>query len=278
MKTFREKLEAQWAKGNFVCVGLDTVYEKVPDAVRKPGNRLESIVNFNSRIVDATKDLVCAYKPNSAFYEALGVLGPGVLDETIEYIHDVAPDVPVILDAKRADIGNTNEGYVRAAFDYFKADAITVNPYLGAEALSPFLDCEDKGIFVLCRTSNPGAGELQDLLVAEEPLYLHVARNVAGKWNKRGNCALVVGATYPSELAEVRREVGDEMPILIPGIGAQGGDIEKTVRAGIDSERCGIVVNSSRGIIYASSGDDFAAAARMETAKLRDAINEYRNK
>ncbi len=274
-KTFREMLEDRWGRENFVCVGLDPVYEKLPKAVCDPGNMATSIMNFNARIVDATKDLVCAYKPNSAFYEALGKLGMYALRETVAHIREAAPDVPVILDAKRGDIGNTNEGYVRAAFDYFEADAITVNPYLGAEALQPFLDKREKGIFVLCRTSNPGAGELQDLQIAEDPLYLHVARHVARKWNKWGNCALVVGATCPDELAEVRREVGD-LPILIPGIGAQGGELEKTVRAGRDSRRRGMLVNSSRGVLYASRGEDYAAAARHEVEKLRSAVNACR--
>ena len=232
---------------------------------------MRSILSFNRKIIDATKDVVCAYKPNTAFYEKYGIPGLSALYETIAYIHEVAPDVPVILDAKRADIGNTNADYAEAAFEYLRADAITVHPYLGAEALAPFLDRANKGIIVLCRTSNPGAGEFQDLPVNGEPLYRFVAHRVSSEWNKNGNCALVVGATYPDELREVRGLVGD-MPILIPGIGTQGGDLEKTVSAGKDSRGKGMIVNSSRGIIFASPGDDFADAARHETVKLHNSI------
>lgn len=291
-RNFRELLEAQWSRGNFVCVGLDSELGKIPEVL--PRNSLfppglgaisQTFFAFNAAIVDATCDLVCAYKPNIAFYEALGDVGWLALRETIAHIHSVAPDVPVILDAKRADIGNTNAGYLTAAFYMLAADAITVHPYLGREALQIFLGHEDRGIFVLCRTSNPGAGELQDLVVQNpeypdwggrgEPLYKIVARNVCARWNTKHNCGLVVGATYPEELEGVRSIVGD-MPILIPGIGAQGGDVEKTVRAGKDSRGRGMIINASRSIIFASSGADFAEAARRETEKLRDLINQYR--
>lgn len=279
-RNFRQMLEDQWSRGNFVCVGLDSEFNKIPESARRSGNEYEvsvfnTIVAFNRAIVEATKDLVCAYKPNTAFYEAHGAEGILALRRTITDIHIIAPDIPVILDAKRADIGNTNAGYVDAAFGFLQADAITVHPYLGAEALQPFLARAEKGVIVLCRTSNPGAGEFQDLFVNGEPLYCFVARCVANKWNKNGNCALVVGATYPDELREVRGLVGD-MPILIPGIGAQGGDVEKTVSAGKDSRGQGMIVNSSRGIIFASKGADFAEAARRETENLRDLINQYR--
>lgn len=279
-RNFRQMLEAQWAKGNFVCVGLDSEFGKIPESARVGGNECEvhegnTIVAFNRAIVEATKDFVCAYKPNAAFYEAYGAEGIDALHRTIVDIHAIAPDVPVILDAKRADIGNTNAGYVDAAFGFLRADAITVHPYLGAEALQPFLARADKGVIVLCRTSNPGAGEFQDLSINGEPLYRFVARRVANEWNKNGNCALVVGATYPDELREVRGIVGD-MPILIPGIGAQGGDVEKTVTAGKDSRGWGMIINSSRGIIFASKDADFAEATRRETEKLRNLINQYR--
>jgi len=197
------------------------------------------------------------------------------LANTIKFIHQVAPEVPVILDAKRADIGNTNKGYVQAAFEELGVDAITVHPYLGKEALQPFLNRGDKGVFVLVRTSNPGAGEFQDLQVNGEPLYQIVARQVATEWNKNNNCGVVVGATYPEELLLIRQVVGD-MPILIPGIGAQGGDVEKTVRAGKDSRGRGMIINSSRGIIFASAESDFPLAARRETIKLKNMINQYR--
>lgn len=268
-------LEEKWRQGKSVCVGLDTDYTKIPPVmVIKQPTVWETVLAFNQAIVDATKDLVCAYKPNAAFYGAYGDPGWRALQETICHIHQVAPDVPVILDAKRADIGSTNAGYVAEAFGFLQADAITVHPYLGAEALQPFLQLKDKGIIVLCRTSNPGAGELQDLLVDGEPLYLVVARHVTTQWNKGGNCAVVVGATYPDELRIVREIVGD-MPILIPGIGAQGGDVEKTVTAGRRIDGGGMIINSSRGIIFASNGPDFAEAARKETIRLRDLINQY---
>lgn len=288
MRNFMELLRAQWAKGNFVCVGLDSELGKIPEFAHRKSIST-TIVTFNRAIVEATKDIVCAYKPNSAFYEAHGNFGWVALRDTIIDIHRVAPNVPVILDAKRADIGNTNNGYVQMAFDYLQADAITVHPYLGAEALQPFLDRADKGVIVLCRTSNPGAGEFQDEDVAGDsvpngymPLYKYVAHRVANYWNKNGNCALVVGATYPDELAEVRKIVGGNMPILIPGVGFQQKNVplekqvEQVVLAGGNALGEGMIINSSRGIIFASKGADFAEAARRETLKLHDLINQFR--
>ncbi len=284
-RNFRSLLEARWAEGKFVCVGLDSDYETIrrnssfsssPDSRVRWPDVSTTIVNFNKKIVEATKDLVCAYKPNLAFYAAYGNEGVAALNQTIVDIHVLAPDVPVILDAKFADIGNTNAGYVKFVFEYLGADAVTVNPYLGHEALQPFLDCKDKGIFVLCRTSNPGAGEFQDYQDKGcSPLYQYVAFCVMNHWNKNGNCAVVVGATYPGELGEVRLIVGD-MPILIPGVGTQGGDVEKAVKEGKNSRANGMIINSSRGIIFASSGPDFAEAARRETLKLHGLINQYR--
>jgi len=279
---FVAKLESLWSRDNFVCVGLDSDFSKIPQPLKdsipsSPTHTEEVMVRFNQAIVDATHDLVCSYKPNSAFYEAQGDQGMRALARTVRHIKEHYPEVPVILDAKRADIGNTNDGYVQAAFDTLGVDAITVHPYLGKEALKPFLDRKDKGIIVLARTSNPGAGEFQDLAVgaSQEPLYRVIARNVAESWNRNGNCALVVGATYPKELAKVRSIVGD-LPILIPGIGAQGGEVEATVSAGKDSRTWGMIVNSSRGIIFASKGADFAEAARNSTEQLRTEINRYR--
>lgn len=276
-RNFRQMLEAQWDKENFVCVGLDPNVGLIPtmERIGWTVSLSKTISCFNEEIIEATKDLVCAYKPNVAFYEQYGRDGWQILRNTILSIRSIAPEVPVILDAKRADIGNTNLGYVQSAFDDLGADAITVHPYLGKEAMQPFLDRVDRGVIVLCRTSNPGAGEFQDLLVDGRPLYQVVAEQVASQWNSHGNCALVVGATYPEELAQVRAIVGD-MPILIPGIGAQGGDLEAAVKAGRDGDGCGIVINSSRGIIHASFGPDFAEVARRETIKLRDGINQYR--
>lgn len=274
-RNFRTMLEARWAEGKFVCVGLDSELAKIPQFLHCPDDGLsglkDTIVTFNQRIIDATHDLVCAYKPNIALYEAHGESGISALWRTIQYIHKVAPNVPIILDAKRGDIGNTNDGYVKSAFDYYQADAITISPYLGREAMQPFLDRKDKGVFVLSRTSNSGAGEFQDLIVGDKPLYQHVAQHVAESWNTNGNCGLVVGATYPEELAKVRAIAG-LMPLLIPGIGAQGGDLEETVRAGKNSLGTGMIINSSRGIIFASRGGDFADVARRETLELHNGI------
>ena len=236
---------------------------------------------FNQQIVDSTHDLVCAYKPNAAFYEAQGDQGLRALARTIRYIKEQHPDIPVILDVKRADIGNTNLGYVQAAFDELGADAITVHPYLGKDALEPFLARKDKGIIVLVRTSNPGAGEFQDLYVSElielstTRLYEYVATKVSKEWNENENVGIVVGATYPTELAHIRKIVGD-MPILIPGVGAQGGEVEATVTSGKDSRGWGMIINSSRGIIFASKGEDFAQAARKAAETLRGEVNKYR--
>lgn len=283
-RKFRSMLEARWAEDKFVCVGLDSEWGRIPECIKGfHRNEVFVITSFNRAIVEATKDLVCAYKPNVAFYEAYGAEGITALQRTIADIHAIAPDVPVILDAKRADIGNTNAGSVKFAFDCLRADAITVHPYLGQEALQPFLDCKDKGIFVLCLTSNPGANEFQSWDISGDvvpggymPLYKYVAYRVSSKWDKYGNCAIVAGATHPEELREVRAVVGN-MPILIPGIGAQGGDVEETVRAGMDGRKQGVIINSSRSIIFASKDRDFAEAARRETEKLHNLINQYRN-
>lgn len=265
-----QMLRARWGEGKMLCVGLDSDFEKLPEHLRALGVH-DAIVSFNRAIVDATKDIVCAYKPNSAFYEEHGDEGMAALRETVVYIHEQAPDVPVILDAKRADIGHTNEGYARAVFDRYQFDAITVHPYLGREALAPFLARKDKGTIVLCRTSNPGAGEFQDLIADGEPLYLHVARAVAESWNGNGNCSLVAGATYPDEIERIRGAVGD-LPLLIPGIGAQGGDLERTVAAGKDSRGTGCVISASRSILFAQRGEHFAAAARTAAQELDGAI------
>ncbi len=275
--TFISMLERRWQENTFVCVGLDPVYERLPAKVKQGASPEDAFFAFNRDIIDATHDLVCAYKPNSAFYEALDDAGVRALVKTVEYIKQRYPRIPVILDAKRADIGSTNLGYVEAAFECICADAITVHPYLGKEALAPFLARKDKGIIILVKTSNPGSNEFQNLLIGDrqEPLYQVVARNIAHNWNTYGNCAIVVGATYPAELKQVRIIVGD-MPILIPGIGAQGGDIAATVAAGKDSRGRGMIINSSRDIIFASDNNDFAQAARDATQKLRTEINKYR--
>ena len=268
---FNDLLKTNWEEGKFLCVGLDSDYEKIPEAARTQGVR-ESIVSFNRAIIDSTKDIVCAYKPNSAFYEAYGEDGIAALEETCLYILERAPEAAIILDAKRADIGTTNLGYVRFAFDRLRVDAITLHPYLGAEALQPFLERKEKGLFVLCRTSNPGAKEFQDLNVGDEPLYMRIARSVANEWNTNGNCGLVVGATYPEEVANVRR-AAPGVPFLIPGVGSQGGDLEASVAAAKEKGG-GFLLAISRAIQQASSGDDFAQAAGAKAREFDDAIRK----
>jgi orotidine-5'-phosphate decarboxylase len=263
-----------WSKGNLLCVGLDPSLELLPNKFQALGSLEDALFSFNREIVDATNDLVCSYKPNSAFYEQYGDAGLRVLAKTIRYINDRYPAIPVILDAKRADIGSTTEAYAHAAFDVLGANAITVNPYLGKEALAPMLARQDRGILVLAKSSNPGAGEFQDLQVGDDglPLYELIARRVAEEWNANGNCGLVIGATYPSALHKVREHVGN-MPILIPGLGVQGGIIEDMVRVGLDQNRAGVIANASRSVIYASSSDsEFAQAARTEAKTLADRL------
>lgn len=273
MSAFREQLARAWLqRDSLVCVGLDPEVERFPPriaALPKP------VIEFNRAIVDATADLVCAYKPQFAHYAARGA--EEELERTIEYIHRAHPGVPVILDAKRGDVGNTAERYAIEAFERYRADGVTVNPYLGGDGLEPFLKHRDKGVIILCRTSNPGAHELQDLVVGGRKLYQAVAQLAASRWNSRGNCLLVVGATYPAELAEVRAIVGD-MPLLVPGVGAQAADVAQAVRAGQTADGTGLIVSSSRAILYASSGDDFASAARAATTRLRAEINAVRSR
>jgi orotidine-5'-phosphate decarboxylase len=266
---FAEKLADIIKKNNSLfCVGLDPDPSQMP-----PGT---GALEFNKAIIDATSDLVCAYKPNFAFYEAGGIEGFDALKKTIEYI---PKNIPVIADAKRGDIGNTSKAYAAEIFDYLGCDAVTVSPYLGYDSLEPFLNYKEKFIFILCRTSNPGAADFQSLSVVfpsrpPQPLYQIVARK-ANDWNKSGNIGLVVGATYIEEM-ELLRKSYPEMLFLIPGIGAQGGDIEKTVHAGINSHKEGAIINSSRQILYASRGKDYAAAARKAAEALRQQINKYR--
>ncbi|MGE5583291.1 MAG: orotidine-5'-phosphate decarboxylase [Bacillota bacterium] len=266
MANFIDLLEARWEKGCFLCVGLDSDYAKLPAAI-KTASITESLFNFNREIIEATAEYCCAFKPNSAFYEGYGLEGLAALIKTNRYLREHYPDHPVILDAKRADIGSTNSGYIKAAFETYFADAITVNPYLGQEALQPFLENKEHGIIVLCHTSNPGAGEFQELQIDGRELYKIVAANVSKSWNFNHNCGLVVGATYPGQLSEVRKIAGD-LPLLIPGIGAQGGDLGQTVANGLNSRGTGIIINSSRNVIYASSNHDFAKAAADEAARL----------
>lgn len=261
-----EKYERRVTEVNsLVCVGLDSQIERLPARFL---TREHPQFEFNQWIIQQTHTFVSAYKPNMAFYEARGAVGWQELALTMQYLREQHPEILTICDAKRADIGSTNEGYVTAIFDDLGFDAVTLHPYLGQEALNPFLDREDKACIILCRTSNPGAGELQDLRVEGKPLWQTVAEKVSQDWNTNNNCMLVVGATYPDEMRQIRQIVG-EMTFLVPGIGAQGGEVEKTVRAGLNRARRGMIVNSSRGLIFA---DNPGEAAK----RLRDDINCHR--
>lgn len=262
--SFMDQVKKRWVVNNtLVCVGLDPDIEKIPGKYRDQENPLFA---FNKDIIDATAEYVCCYKPQIAYYNGVGLERD--LELTIDYIHENYPGIPVILDAKRGDIGSTAEMYVKEAFTRYKADSVTVNPYMGGDTLKPFLDNKDKGVIILCRTSNPGAVDLQNLEIKGKPLYIQVAEKAAKEWNYNKNITLVVGATYPEELAEIRAVIGD-MPFLTPGIGAQGGDVEKAVKAGTTADGTGMMINSSRGIIYADNPSEAAKA-------LRDEINLYR--
>jgi orotidine-5'-phosphate decarboxylase len=263
--TFIDKLlHASRKHKSWLCIGLD------PDPDLMPG---ADVLQFNRAIIEATSDLVCAYKPNLAFYEALGSEGTAILENTIKH---VPGDIPVIGDAKRGDIGNTSRAYARALFSVLGFDAATVSPYLGYDSIEPFIAYQDKGVFILCRTSNKGAADLQDLLTNGLPLYEAVARK-ANEWNTYGNIGLVVGATYPDELKRVR-SICPEMPLLIPGIGAQGGDLTSVVRYGVDTQGEKAIINVGRQILYASKGNDFAQTARNAAERIRNQINDYRSK
>jgi len=256
-------LQAARTNRSLLCVGLDPDPELMPNV---------DIFTFNKAIVDATADLVCAYKPNLAFYEALGIEGIDALQRTLSYIPKA---IPVIGDAKRGDIGSTARAYARALFETFGFDAATVNPYLGHDSLEPFIEYREKGVFILCRTSNAGSAHFQalPLLQTSRPLFELVAER-AGEWNRYGNVGLVVGATYPEELRRVR-QLCPKMPLLIPGIGAQGGDLANAVGYGVDAKGEMAIISSSRQILYASPGKDFAVAARRVAQNLRDQINSY---
>jgi len=268
---FIKAIKAAWQeKNSLLCVGLDPDISKIPANLR---NLETPLFEFNKAIVDATADLVCAFKPQIAYYSASHAERD--LELTIDYIHQNHPGIPVILDAKRGDIGSTAEMYVQEVFDRYQADAVTVNPYMGTDTLQPFLDRRDKGVIILCRTSNPGAKDIQDLDSNGKKLYQIIAEKAAKEWNYNFNVLLVVGATFPKELKEIRFIVGD-MPFLVPGIGAQGGDVESAVVNGKTQKGTGMIINSSRGIIYANNKDDFAKAARKAAVNLRDEINQYR--
>lgn len=270
--TFIDKLRARWRQADsLVCVGLDPDPAKFPDRFVDDEDALFS---FCRDIVDATAEFACAFKPQIAYFAAHND-GEAALQRLIAHIDGSHPDVPVILDAKRGDIGSTAEQYAVEAFDRYGADAVTLNPYMGRDSAQPFLARNDRGCVFLCHTSNPGARDFQELDAGGEPLYQRIARAIAGEWNADGNCALVVGATFPEELKVIRGIVGD-MPLLIPGVGAQGGDVEAVVRSGATADGTGLIINSSRGILYASSGGGYADAAADAARALRDEINRYR--
>ncbi len=268
---FMQQLRQRWAtSGSLVCVGLDPEPAKFP---AKFSGDPDAVFAFCRDIADATAEFACAFKPQIAHFAALGA--EDALQRLIAHLHAAHPGVPVILDAKRGDIGSTAQRYAVEAFQRYDADAVTVNPYLGRDSVQPFLDHAERGVVILCRTSNPGAGDLQDLDVGGRPLYQHVAGTIARDWNAHGNCALVVGATWPAQLAEVRAIVGD-MPLLVPGVGAQGGDAEAVVRNAKSADGTGLLVSSSRAILYASSGDDYADAAADAARTLRDTLDAAR--
>jgi len=270
---FINKLNAAWtANDSLLCVGLDPDMAKLPPQFQQDPN---GIFNFCKEIIDATADLACSFKPQIAYFAALSA--ERQLEDICAYARENYPHIPLILDAKRGDIGATARQYAREAYDRYGADAVTVNPYMGSDSVEPYMEWADRGVIILCRTSNPGGSDLQFLNVDGKPLYQHVARLVAEKWNSNGQCALVVGATFPEELAQVRAIIGD-MPLLVPGVGAQGGDVEATVKSGRTANGAGMMINSSRAILYAAQqpGEDFAMAARRVALETRDAINAHR--
>ena len=272
---FIDSLSASWAKNNsLLCVGLDPDPAKFPPHLK---GRPDAIFEFCTNIADATADLVCCFKPQIAYFAAHRA--EDQLEALIAHIHVKHPGIPVILDAKRGDIGSTAEQYAVEIFERYDADAITISPYLGRDSVEPYLAYPGKGVILLCRTSNPGGSDLQFLDVGTperpEKLYERVARLIAGEWNASGQCALVVGATFPAEIARVREIVGD-MPLLVPGIGAQGGDVQATLEAGRTASGSGLMINSSRAILYASKKDDYAQAARHVAQETCDTINRYR--
>lgn len=277
--TFIEKLSAAWKTNNsLLCVGLDPDINRFP---RHLQDKSDAVFEFCKAIIDATADVACAFKPQIAYFAALRA--EDQLEAICLYLREKYPHIPLILDAKRGDIGATAEQYAREAFERYGADAVTLNPYMGFDSIQPFLKWKDRGAILLCRTSNPGGSDLQFLNVnvagKPAPLYQHVARLVADEWNANGQCALVVGATFPQELAQVRAIVGD-LPLLVPGIGAQGGDIQATVEAGRTASGTGMMINSSRAILYAKpdekAGEDFIRAAQRVARETCDAINLYR--
>lgn len=269
---FKERLlQASRANRSIVCVGLDFEMEYVPAQIREQDF---PILTFNQAIIDATKDLVCAYKPNMAFYERHAERGLTSLRKTIELIPE---EIPVVLDCKRGDIGTTARSYAEAYFDDLGVDAVTLNPYLGGDSIEPFTRYEDKGVFILCRSTNGGASEFQDLVVNGATIYEHVARRAVKEWNANDNIGLIAPATAPKILQQIRRVAGPNLPILVPGVGAQGGSVRDAVQHGANLRGEMAILSASRSVLYASQGSDFAVAARAAAQKLRDECNESRN-
>ena len=270
---FLQKLKHSISKNNsLLSVGLDPDLDKIPKhllAFKCP------LFEFNKKIIEATFDLVCAYKPQIAHYSALGLQGLETLLKTLDYLKHDYPEIPIILDAKRADIESTSRLYAKEAFDVFGTDAVTVNPYFGLDSLLPFLQRKGKGIIIICRTSNPSTSDFQDLKVHGEPLYLLVAKKIA-EWNKKyHNCLMVIGATWPEQLRKVR-EIAPDMFFLVPGVGTQGGNLERTLKNGLRKDKSGLIIHISRAIMYASKDENFAKNARYQAKKIRDLINKYR--
>jgi orotidine-5'-phosphate decarboxylase len=272
MSGFYKLLSNSWEqKNSLLCVGLDPEVARLPKHIAK---HKVPLFLFNREIIDATAQWVCAFKPQAAYYSAIGA--EKQLEKTIHYIKSEHPNIPVILDAKRGDIGATARMYAIEAFERYQADAVTVNPYMGGDTIKPFLEYRDRGVIVLCRTSNPGSGELQQLQSAGRFIYEHVANLAYSEWNQNNNIGLVVGATYPEVIANVRKIVG-EMPLLIPGIGAQGGEIDSVVKNGLSAAGAGLVVNVSRSIIFASQGTEFGTAASEQAKNVCLEINQSRS-
>ena len=269
--TFIEKLKNRWIESqSLLCVGLDPDKNRFPDSIKE---KKDCYYEFCTAIVDATASFACAFKPQIAYFASCGA--EAELKAIIEYIHQHYPSIPVVLDSKRGDIGSTAKHYAKEAFVRYAADAVTLSPYMGFDSVQPYLEYEDRGAILLCRTSNPGGNDIQMLKVDGKPIYQRVAELAAGPWNLNGQLGLVVGATYPNEIAAVRSIVGD-LPLLVPGVGAQGGDIQACVNAGATTDKCGMMINSSRAILYASKNEDFKEAAARVAKETLDKINQAR--
>jgi len=269
--TFIKKLNQAWeTNDSLLCVGLDPNWVKIPSHLKEYDH---PIFEFCKQIVDATHDVVCGYKPQIAYFA--GLSAENQLQMICDYIRNTYPHLPIILDSKRGDIGSTAAMYAKEAFERFQADAVTINPYMGQDSAQPFLDYADKGVVLLCRTSNPGASDIQDLEVDGVPIYEKVATMISEKWNENANCCIVVGATWPEQMRRLREITGD-MPFLVPGVGAQGGDVKAILEAGQTKNGTGLIINSSRAVLYADDSPTFASAARKVAMKTRDLINQHR--